>query len=82
MWFNLEIRPLLQDKDYQDFVYSKLFQYTNKIDISLIEYNMLSIDVSQDDLELIARENDFIKSCRSNCDRGMLTYRTILEKIV
>jgi len=81
MWYKLNIKfPYLQDQDYKDFVVSKLFNYVDIVDDTLVDYNCLEIDVSEKELKLILSENDFIQSSKSSGDREMLTYRTFLKK--
>jgi hypothetical protein len=81
MWYKISIKlPYLQDQDYKDFVVSRLFNYTDVIDNSLIEYNILEIDVLEEDLKIILSENDFIQQARHSGDRDMLIHRTFLKK--
>jgi hypothetical protein len=85
-WYNINLKKphYLGDRDYQDYVLFNLFQYVDKIDVTLMDSPYHSISAlfeSEEHANKFCRENgNFVQSIQRSADREMLTQRTYLTK--
>lgn len=87
IWYDISLKQpgFLADKDYQNYVLFKMFQYVNVVDVSLMEppyHHVEALFDSRDHAEFFCRENgEFVQSIKHSVDREILTQRTYMEKV-